>query len=112
MVRPPAVLDTFSAIAHPRRRAIMGLLATEDRVVSDLVTAVGASQPAVSEHLAALRSAGLVTSRKRGRERLYRLDTAPLRDVTDWVATLEEFWDGRFARLERLLETIDEEDQQ
>ncbi|WP_120002775.1 ArsR/SmtB family transcription factor [Nesterenkonia muleiensis] len=112
MVRPPAVLDTFSAIGHPRRRAIMSLLATEDKVVSDLVAAVGVSQSAVSEHLAALRSVGLVTYRKRGRERLYRLDTAPLRDVTDWISTLEAFWDERFDRLGRLLETIDEENGQ
>lgn len=67
-------------------------------------------RPTVSEHLAALRSVGLVTSSKRGRERVYRLDTAPLRDVTDWVSTLEAFWDERFDRLGRLLQTIYEED--
>lgn len=90
----------------------MGLLATDDRVVSELVAAVGVSQPAVSEHLAALRSVGLVTSSKRGRERVYRLDTTPLRDVTEWISTLETFWDERFERLGRLLETIDEESAQ
>lgn len=112
MARPPAVLDTFSAIGHPRRREILSLLAAEDKVVSELVDAVGVSQPAVSEHLAALRSVGLVKCSKRGRERLYRLDTAPLRDVADWISTLEAFWDERFARLGQLLETIDGESRQ
>lgn len=112
MARPPAVLDIFSAIGHPRRRAILGLLATEDRLVSDLVKELDVSQPAVSEHLATLRSVGLVQYRKRGRERPYRLDTAPLRDVTEWISTLEAFWDERIERLEQLLEATDKESKQ
>ncbi|MFL0575897.1 ArsR/SmtB family transcription factor [Brevibacterium luteolum] len=109
MTRPPAVLDVFSAIGHPRRRAIMNALAGEGRVVSELVDAVGVSQPTVSQHLAQLRSVGLVTCTKRGKERLYRLDTAPLQDITEWIAALEVFWDGRFERLGRTLEAMDKE---
>lgn len=112
MARPPADPDVFSAIAHPRRREILSLLASGDRVVADLVAAVGVSQPTVSEHLAALKSIGLVRSSKRGRERLYRLDTTPLRDVTDWISMLEGFWDERIRRLGQLLERIDGEGDQ
>lgn len=88
----------------------MSALASEGKVVSELVEAVGVSQPTVSEHLAALRSVGLVSCSKRGRERLYRLNTAPLRDITEWIATLEVFWDERFERLGRTLAAIDEEE--
>lgn len=106
------MLDVFSAIGHSRRRKIMSLLSSEDRVVSDLVNALGVSQPTVSEHLATLKTAGLVDSSKRGRERLYHLDTRPLRDVTDWIATLDEFWTERINRLGHILETIDKENRQ
>ncbi|WP_193084322.1 ArsR/SmtB family transcription factor [Brevibacterium aurantiacum] len=109
MTRPPAVLDVFSVIGHPRRRAIMNALAGEGRVVSELVDEVGVSQPTVSEHLAQLRQVGLVTCTKSGRERLYRLDTAPLQDITEWIATLEAFWDERFERLGRTLAAMDKE---
>lgn len=109
MARPPAVVDVFSAIGHPRRREILGLLAAEDRGVAALVTELGVSQPTVSEHLALLRSVGLVESRKQGRERVYRLETRPLHDVTDWVYRLETFWDGRIERLGRLLGTMETE---
>lgn len=113
MGRPPAaVLDVFSVIGHPRRREILGLLATEDRGVSALVAELGVAQATVSEHLALLRSVGLVESRKRGRERVYRLDPQPLHDVTDWIAQLETFWDSRIDRLGRLLESIESESEQ
>lgn len=90
----------------------MHALAGEGRAVSELVDAVGVSQPTVSEHLAQLRQVGLVTCTKRGRERVYRLDTAPLQDITAWIATLEAFWDERFERLGRTLAAIDKEEDQ
>jgi DNA-binding transcriptional ArsR family regulator len=108
MARPPAVVDAFSAIGHPRRRALLTLLAAEDRPVTDLVAEVGLSQSAVSEHLAVLRTAGLVTSRRRGREHVYRLEPAPLREVDEWIASLGAFWDDRLDRLGQLLHTLDD----
>lgn len=111
MPRPPATVDVFSAIGHPRRRELVGALAGGDKRVSDLVATLGLAQSTVSEHLGILRSAGLVGSRKHGRERLYRLDPAPLRDVTDWISRLENFWGERHERLALLLETIDEQDE-
>ena len=90
----------------------MSALSGQDKAVSELVNAVGVSQPTVSEHLAVLRTAGLVKCTKRGRERLYRLDAEPLRDITDWIATLEAFWDERFERLGEALVQIDKEAEQ
>lgn len=90
----------------------MSALAGEGLVVSELVDTVGVSQPTVSEHLAQLRSVGLVTCSKRGRERLYQLDTAPLQDITGWISTLEAFWDDRIERLGRTLATMEEENNQ
>lgn len=87
----------------------MGALVGGGKVVSELVEAVGVSQPTVSEHLAQLRQVGLVTCTKQGRERLYRLDPGPLRSVSEWISSLEEFWDDRFERLGRTLEAIDKD---
>lgn len=83
---------------------------SESKAVSELATAVGVSQPTVSEHLTQLRAVGLVACTKRGRERVYRLNTAPLQDVTEWISTLEAFWDERIQRLGHTLAVIDKED--
>ena len=88
----------------------MSALAAGDRVVSDLVVTVGGSQPTVSEHLALLRKVGLVTCTKRGRERVYCLETAPLQDITDWVRSLETFWDDRFERLGHTIQALQREE--
>ncbi|MGP5930496.1 ArsR/SmtB family transcription factor [Corynebacterium glyciniphilum] len=111
MTRLPAVVDVFSAIGHPRRRDLVNVLADGDRKVTELVDALGVAQSTVSEHLGILRSVGLVDSKKRGRERVYSFDPRPLREVTDWIAHLEVFWDERFQRLATLLETMDKEDE-
>jgi DNA-binding transcriptional ArsR family regulator len=64
-------------------------------------------RPSVSEHLKVLRDAGLVTDEKRGRERIYRVEAAPLRGVADWLHPYERFWRGHLGQLRRML---DEED--
>lgn len=79
--------------------------------MSELVVEVGGSQPTVSEHLVQLRSVGLVSSTKRGRERIYRLDPAPLDEIAEWISTLEAFWDERFERLARTVAAIDAEEE-
>lgn len=112
MPRPPAVIDVFSAIGHPRRRTLISTLATGDKRVSDLVDTLNLSQSTVSEHLSVLRSVGLVNSERQGREQIYSLNFAPLYDVTTWITQLEAFWDSRHQRLADLLETIDEKEEQ
>jgi DNA-binding transcriptional ArsR family regulator len=100
------VSDTiaFRAIAHPTRRGILDALASGDRSVADLTRLFEVSQPAVSQHLEVLRRARLVRSRQVGRQRIYELDPAPLREVFDWAARYERFWRERLGRLGQVLD--------
>jgi DNA-binding transcriptional ArsR family regulator len=104
----PAAVDTaaFRAISHPIRRDILDTLAREERTVGDLVRQFDVTQPAISQHLEILRDAGLVRSRPVGRQRVYALDPAPLREVFDWTARFERFW---AERLDRLGDVLDRE---
>jgi DNA-binding transcriptional ArsR family regulator len=97
--------DVFRAVADPTRRAVLDLLAEGERAVKDLQPAFPISQPALSQHLRVLREAGLVSERRAGRLRIYRLEAEPLADVRAW---LERFWDERFDRLGRVLEGAEE----
>ncbi len=96
----------FRALGDPTRRAILDLLAEEERPVGALVDRFAMSQPALSQHLRVLRDAGLVTPRKDGRRRLYRVQGAPLEGVHDWVGRYERFWS---ARLDALGAYLDDE---
>ena len=92
--------DVYLAIADPTRRALLLRLAEEgERSVSDLLEPLPISQPAVSKHLRILREAGLARSRKQGRRRLYAVEPERLRQVFDWVAHFERFWDAKLDAL-------------
>jgi DNA-binding transcriptional ArsR family regulator len=91
--------DVFSAISAPARREILGLLARQEMPVLELAESFQMSLPAVSQHLAVLKGAGLVNVRKAGRQRIYRLNPEPLKAVSDWVRTYETFWTERLAAL-------------
>lgn len=110
MARAATTADAFNAIAEPRRRQILGLLAAGERSVTDLVTALGVAQPLVSKHLRVLREVGLVDVRDSGRQRLYRLNGAPLRPIYDWVRAYEDSWSRRFERLDTVLTELSKED--
>ena len=101
---PSAAPDTFRAIADPTRRAILDLLAGGELPVSDIGARFPISQPALSQHLRVLRESGLVSGRRHGRRRLYRVEAGPLRAVYDWVAHYEAFWDEKLAALGAYLE--------
>src|SRR5438874_10402136 len=93
MARAPTTSDVFNAIAEPRRRAIVDLLAFgAERDVTELVLKLGLPQPAVSKHLGVLRKVGLVDVHKAGQRRLYRLNPRELKPVHDWTKTFERFW--------------------
>lgn len=100
----PGPLATFRAIADPTRRAILDVLRSGERTVSELLEPFEMSQPALSQHLKVLRQAGLVEQRRDGRRRIYRLDAEPLREVYDWVAHYERFWDAKLDALGRFLD--------
>src|SRR5690349_6294366 len=86
MARAATTTDAFNAVAEPRRRQILDLLATGERPVNDLVELLGLAQPQVSKHLRVLREVGLVQVRDAGRRRLYRLDPEPLKAIHEWLA--------------------------
>jgi DNA-binding transcriptional ArsR family regulator len=96
--------DVFRAVADPTRRALLDLLAEAERSVSELVARFNVSQPAISQHLGVLVNAGLAKVRRSGRQRLYSLNAQPLREVVDWVAHYEQFWNDGLDNLGDYLE--------
>jgi DNA-binding transcriptional ArsR family regulator len=101
--------DLFRTLADPTRRAVYERLAGEGELsVGDLVTGSGVSQPAVSQHLAVLRHAGLVTERREGRYVRYAAAPEGLKPIADWMAIYAVFWRDRFDRLEGLLNRMDQ----
>ena len=111
MARAATTTDAFNAVAEPRRREILDLLAGGERSVNDLVALLGVAQPLVSKHLRVLREVGLVEVRDEGRQRLYRLNGRGLKPIHDWVKGYEQTWNERFDALDELLEELkDKED--
>jgi DNA-binding transcriptional ArsR family regulator len=111
MARAATTTDAFNAVAEPRRRQILDLLAEGERPVNDLVALLGVGQPAVSKHLRVLREVGAVEVRDAGRQRLYRINPASLKPIHDWVANLERVWSERFAALDEVLEELTAEEE-
>ena len=102
MPRAATTTDAFNAIAEPRRRQLIELLAQAGgraRAVNDLVDAVGLPQPAVSKHLGVLRKVGLVSVSKQGQHRLYRLNPEELKPVYAWIKHFERFWENQADRI-------------
>jgi DNA-binding transcriptional ArsR family regulator len=98
----------FQSLADPSRRAIFESLMRGEAAVKDLTARFDISQPAVSQHLAALKDAGLVNARRDGRLVYYRVEPRGMRPLIDWIAHYRAFWTEHVDRLERLLETLDE----
>jgi DNA-binding transcriptional ArsR family regulator len=111
MARAATTTDAFNAVAEPRRRQILDLLAGGERPVNDLVDALGMAQPQVSKHLRVLREVDLVEVRDEGRHRMYRLNGQPLKPIHDWVKTYEQAWNERFEVLDEVLEELKQEEQ-
>jgi DNA-binding transcriptional ArsR family regulator len=74
--------------------------------VNGIVELLGWNQPMVSKHLGVLKQVGLVTERRAGRQRLYRVNAERLKPIFDWVTPFERYWTERFERLDTLLEKI------
>ena len=109
MARAATTTDAFNAVAEPRRRQIVDLLAGGERAVGDLVRELGLGQPQVSKHLRVLREVGLVDVREHGRQRLYRLNALALKPIHDWVQGYEALWSERFELLDDVLEDLKKE---
>jgi DNA-binding transcriptional ArsR family regulator len=98
----------FQALADPSRRAILESLMRGEAAVKDLTSRFDISQPAVSQHLATLRDAGLVYGRREGRCVYYRVEPRGMKPLIDWIAHYRTFWTEHVDRLARLLEKMDE----
>jgi DNA-binding transcriptional ArsR family regulator len=106
MARAATTADAFNAVAEPRRRQILDVLAGGERPVNDLVQLLGLTQPQVSKHLRVLREVGAVDVRDSGRQRVYRLNGHALKPIHDWVKTYEQTWTERFDALDDVLEDL------
>ncbi len=98
----------FRALADPTRRAIFERLARGETAVKDLTERFHVSQPAISQHLAALRQAGLVAERRDGRFAYYRVEPTGLGPLVDWIAHYQVFWRDRIGKLRAVLKEMDE----
>lgn len=104
MHRARADADVFRAIADPTRRKILDRLREGPVAVNALAGRFDQSRPAVSKHLRVLRNAGLVAEERSGRERVYRLQPKPLREVVGWIEGYRAMWQVKLGNLKRYLE--------
>ena len=106
MARTPTTFDPFNAVAEPKRRRVLDVLGTQELSVNELVERLGWNQPVVSKHLGVLKEVGLVSERRAGRQRLYRVNAERLKPIYDWVAPFERYWSESYDRLDEVLEDL------
>ena len=104
MPRATTTSDSFNAIAEPRRREILTVLALRERSVGDIVDELGLAQPSVSKHLRVLRDVGLVDVRRDGRQIFYRTNAEAIRPVHDWAKQFERYWRTQLTRVKERAE--------
>lgn len=97
----------FRALADPTRRAVFERLVEGEAAVGALTEAFHVTQPAISQHLAVLREAGLVVPRQHGRHRYYRAEPKGLAPLVDWLQHYRSFWRSRGEKLKSLLEEME-----
>ena len=108
MARAATTADAFNAVAEPRRRQILDVLAEGERPVNELVRELRLAQPQVSKHLRVLRQVGAVDLRVDGRRHVYRLNGQALKPIHDWVKDYERTWSARFDQLDVVLTELKE----
>ncbi len=106
MPRTANTYDTFTAIAEPKRRELIEKLIGDELSVSNLVEITSWTQPMVSKHLSVLKAAGLVSERKEGRQRFYRVNADELRPIQIWVRQFEKHWNKQFDQLDEYLSEL------
>jgi DNA-binding transcriptional ArsR family regulator len=99
-------VEIFRALADPTRLAVFESVAAQELSVSELTRRFDVSQPAISQHLAALRLSGMVKVRKEGRQVYYRVDPAGMKPLFSWIGRHEEFWQDKLPRLRALLQEM------
>ncbi|MCI4128521.1 ArsR/SmtB family transcription factor [Bacillus haynesii] len=96
--------DVFQAVSDSSRRKMLKLLAGRELPVTDISSHFPMSRTAVSKHLRILSEAGLVSGRKAGREKLYRLHPEPLAELQQWLAYFDMYWDNKLSLLKHKVE--------
>jgi DNA-binding transcriptional ArsR family regulator len=99
-------VEAFTVIAEPNRRAILSMLSSSERSVSELMDQLQLPQPSVSKHLKVLRDGGFVVSRVEAQRRVYRLNPKPLEEVDAWLEPFRRFWSKHVDALEKHLEKM------
>jgi len=104
-----SILDqTFAALAHPARRAMLARLAKGHATVKELAKPFEMSLPAVSKHIRVLERAGLITQGQDAQFRPCSLNSKPLQQVADWAEQYRPIWESRFDKMTTLLNDIKE----
>jgi DNA-binding transcriptional ArsR family regulator len=103
--------DVFQAIADPKRRAILALLAQHERTLNGIAENFTISRPAISRHIKILIECGLVEIRKQGREHICEVRAEKLDDVAGWIEQYRRMWDQRFVRLDEYLAGVQKKEE-
>ncbi|MDM5210641.1 metalloregulator ArsR/SmtB family transcription factor [Peribacillus sp. NJ4] len=96
--------DVFQAIADPTRRKVLQLLAEGDLPISEITSHFSMSRTAIAKHLHILSEAELVSGRKVGREKRFRLHPEPLAELKQWLSFYDQFWDNKLSILKHVIE--------
>jgi len=100
--------DVFQAIADPTRRKVLQLLAEGDLPISEITSHFSMSRTAIAKHLHILSEAELVSGRKVGREKRFRLQPEPLVELKQWLSFYDQFWDNKLSILKHVIENSGE----
>lgn len=106
MARTPTTYDPFNAIAEPKRRVLIEAMVGKELTVNKTAELMGWNQPMVSKHLGVLKQVGLVSERKEGRYRLYRVNPRRLKPIQEWIVQFEKYWGSSLDHLEDYLNEI------
>ncbi|MFF2853402.1 ArsR/SmtB family transcription factor [Peribacillus sp. NPDC058002] len=96
--------DVFQAIADPTRRKVLQLLAEGDLPISEITSHFSMSRTAIAKHLHILSEAELVSGRKVGRQKRFRLQPEPLAELKQWLSFYDQFWDNKLSILKHVIE--------
>ena len=106
MSRIKTTHDVFSAIGEPKRRVLIEQLVLKEMTVNELVESVHWPQPTVSKHLGVLKKVNVVSERREGRFRFYRVRPEELRPIQEWLHQFEKYWGGTMDQLDSYLQKI------
>lgn len=106
MARIPTTHDPFNALAEPKRRQILDVIGPRELSVNEIVDLLGWPQPMVSKHLGVLKKVALVSERREGRQKFYRVNGQQLKVIHDWVTPFEQYWTESYDRLDEMIRDI------